>query len=120
MSGGPPTPAAPPMMNQEALKARARLWVIAARKALEMALPVLGSGSDEGKLVTRALSAIGGVTTEPAQGLSESEHQALRPPGIPGPVSQGGGVMGPGLGPGAPPTQGTIGGMPPTGTVMQG
>jgi hypothetical protein len=76
MPGAPPAaPVAP--APDPGLEARARLMVMAARKALEQAVPILGAGSDDGKKVITALRALGDVTGEAADGLLASEHQAL-------------------------------------------
>lgn len=82
MGGFPPIAAAPPATPvapspQAGLEARARLMVMAARKALEQAVPILGAGSDDGKKVITALRALGDVTGEAADGLQQSEMSAL-------------------------------------------
>ncbi len=107
MPGAPPAApvTAPP---QAGLEARARLMVMAARKALEQAVPILGAGSDDGKKVITALRALGDVTGEAQDGLLASEHAAMGqavaavPPGgmpmtgpTPGAGSMGGAPMGP-------------------------
>ena len=80
--GGLPMPMAPPAAPVEAapnpgLEARARLMVLAARKALEQAVPILGAGSDDGKKIITALRALGDVTGEATEGLLAAEHAAL-------------------------------------------
>lgn len=107
----PPIASAPPAAPvapgpQAGLEARARLMVLAARKALEQAVPILGVGSDDGKKIITALRALADVTGEPAEGLAQSEMAALNQAVAPVPgggLPMGGPVPGPGsMSPGRP------------------
>lgn len=54
------------------------LQVVVARKMLEMALESLGSGTDEGRDVVKALSALSKISADTAPGLMQSEYQAMQ------------------------------------------
>jgi|SRR5262245_8547790 len=71
--GAPPRPLA-----QEGLQAKARLQVVLARKVLESVLPILGSESEEGKAVTKALTALAAIASAQDPTLQESEAASLR------------------------------------------
>ncbi len=99
-------PGAPPAAPVQAgpnpgLEAKARLMVMAARKALEQAVPILGAGSDDGKKVITALRALGDVTGEAAEGLLAAEHAALGQAVAPVPGGGGMPMAGPMPGPGS-------------------
>lgn len=101
----PPAPSAPPAApvappQAAGLQSRARLMVLAARKALEQAVPILGVGSDDGKKIITALRALADVTGEPSEGLVQAEVGALEQAVAPVP---GGGMpmAGPTPGPGS-------------------
>lgn len=111
LPGAPPGPAAPAMLMQEAIKARARVEVMSARKTLERALPILGSGTEEGEAIVKALTALKNVSLDVAPGLEESESAASQPDGAPQPITRGASSMSLPLPPvGAPPLP-TLGGM---------
>lgn len=74
--------------------------VLAARKALEQAVPLLGAGTDDGKKVITALRALGDVTGEPSEGLLAAEMGALSQAVQPVP-SGGLPMVGPTPGPGS-------------------
>lgn len=120
---GATAPAAPATAPPPAgLQAQARLRVLLARKVLESVVPILGSGSDDGRKVLNAVKALADFSGDTAGGLTQAEHQAmgqaiqpvprpgpgapppagpaLRPP-VPGPGSMGpagaGGAPGPGM-----------------------
>lgn len=75
--------------------------VIAARKALEQAVPILGASSDDGKKIITALRALGDVTGEVSEGLLASELGALNQAVAPVPAGGGMPMMGPTPGPGS-------------------
>lgn len=99
MPGAPPAAPVAPASNP-GLEARARLMVLAARKALEQAVPILGAGSDDGKKIITALRALGDVTGEATEGLLAAEHAALGQAVAPVP-SGGMPMQGPTPGPGS-------------------
>jgi hypothetical protein len=86
--GMPATPAAPAAAPvAEGTKARARLTVIVARKALEMALAELGTDTEEGYKVLQALKPLADIYSGTASaGLEKSELSALAGQAAPGPM----------------------------------
>lgn len=81
----PSSPAAAP--QAEGTRARARVTVIIARKALEMALAELGVDTEEGHAVLQALKPLADIYSGPAApGLEKSELAALTGQAASGPV----------------------------------
>lgn len=89
-AAGVPNAAPAQSMAQEGLQAKARLQIILARKVLEAVLPVLGSDSEEGKSVTKALTALAAISRGEAEPkLLESEAASLRQVAAPAPQPVG-------------------------------
>lgn len=92
--GAPASPAAPVGLVQAGMVARARVAVLAARAALEHALPLLGSASEEGQAVVKALGALDKIPAMPDPTMASNEPQ---PPGMtlpPAPPPMAGGMPG--------------------------
>lgn len=120
MGGMPPGGGAPPAapapsaqapsaptgpLSQAGLRGRALLGVLSARKQLELAAPLLGIGSEEGKAVYSAIKALAKLDVQAAPSLTQAEAQAGQEAVRPVQVGQpgGGGMMGPMPGPGSQP-----------------
>lgn len=99
-------PAAPTgPLSQAGLRGRALLGVLSARKQLELAAPLLGIGSPEGKAVYDAIKALAKVDVQAAPSLTQAEAQssqeAVRPVQVGQPGGGGMGMGGPAPGPGS-------------------
>lgn len=128
MPGAPPSPAAPQALGQAGLQARARIWVISARKVLMMALPLLQASSEDGQAVIKAISALSKFEVVPENDMAGTEDATLKPTGMPSsvgpgpesPVSALGGQAAVGGGGMLPTPAARMGAMPPTGMVFPG